>query len=159
MTTLCASHLKKRYRSRQAVQESASRWTRGEEVVGLLWTRDGAGETTCFYLIRGADPQRSRRIELNGQDLTQRPMHARARAGLSYLAQEARYSVMLRPGRTSWRSWRRGATSTAPGTGALRALLEGWACPVWAPASLALSVCPGAAATPGDHPGTGRTGG
>ena len=87
MTTLCASHLKKRYRSRQVLQDVSVAVDAGE-VVGLLGP-NGAGKTTCFYLIVGLIPSDHGRIELNGQDLTQRPMHARARAGLSYLAQEA----------------------------------------------------------------------
>ena len=58
------------------------------EVVGLLGP-NGAGKTTCFYLIVGLIPSDHGRIELNGRDLTSLPMHTRARAGLSYLAQEA----------------------------------------------------------------------
>jgi lipopolysaccharide export system ATP-binding protein len=57
------------------------------EVVGLLGP-NGAGKTTCFYLIVGLIPADRGRIELKGRDLARLPMHARARAGLSYLAQE-----------------------------------------------------------------------
>jgi lipopolysaccharide export system ATP-binding protein len=57
------------------------------EVVGLLGP-NGAGKTTCFYLIVGLIPADHGRIELKDRDITLLPMHARARAGLSYLAQE-----------------------------------------------------------------------
>ena len=86
MTTLRATHLKKRYRSRQVLRDVSVEVNAGE-VVGLLGP-NGAGKTTCFYLIVGLIPSDYGRIELNGRDLTQLPMHARARAGLSYLAQE-----------------------------------------------------------------------
>jgi lipopolysaccharide export system ATP-binding protein len=58
------------------------------EVVGLLGP-NGAGKTTCFYMIAGLIPVERGRIALDGQDLTPLPMHARARLGMSYLAQEA----------------------------------------------------------------------
>ncbi len=86
MSTLCATHLKKRYRNRQVLRDVSVEVNAGE-VVGLLGP-NGAGKTTCFYLIVGLIPSDHGRIELNGRDLTQLPMHARARAGLSYLAQE-----------------------------------------------------------------------
>jgi lipopolysaccharide export system ATP-binding protein len=57
------------------------------EVVGLLGP-NGAGKTTCFYLIVGLIPADGGSIDLDGQDITLLPMHARARRGLSYLAQE-----------------------------------------------------------------------
>ena len=87
MSTLCATNLKKRYRSRQVLADVSVEVDAGE-VVGLLGP-NGAGKTTCFYLIVGLIPSDHGRIELNGRDLTLMPMHARARAGLSYLAQEA----------------------------------------------------------------------
>lgn len=87
MSTLRATHLKKRYRNRQVLQDVSVELDAGE-VVGLLGP-NGAGKTTCFYLIVGLIPSDQGRIELNGHDITLLPMHARARAGLSYLAQEA----------------------------------------------------------------------
>jgi lipopolysaccharide export system ATP-binding protein len=87
MSTLCAAHLRKRYRSREVLRDVSVEVNAGE-VVGLLGP-NGAGKTTCFYLIVGLIPSDHGRIELNGRDLTLLPMHARARAGLSYLAQEA----------------------------------------------------------------------
>ena len=87
MKTLSAVGLKKSYRSRHVLQ-GVSVCVDAGEVVGLLGP-NGAGKTTCFYLIVGLIPADSGRIELNGRDITLMPMHARARAGLSYLAQEA----------------------------------------------------------------------
>jgi lipopolysaccharide export system ATP-binding protein len=87
VSTLRATHLKKRYRNRQVLLDVSVELDAGE-VVGLLGP-NGAGKTTCFYLIVGLIPSDHGRIELNGRDITLLPMHARARAGLSYLAQEA----------------------------------------------------------------------
>jgi len=58
------------------------------EVAGLLGP-NGAGKTTCFYMIVGLIPVDSGEIFLDSEVLTRRPMHARARLGLSYLPQEA----------------------------------------------------------------------
>lgn len=86
MSALRAQALKKSYRSRQVLQDVSLEVDTGE-VVGLLGP-NGAGKTTCFYLIVGLIPADQGRIELKGRDITLLPMHARARAGLSYLAQE-----------------------------------------------------------------------
>lgn len=86
MSALRARALKKSYRSRQVLRDVSVEVDTGE-VVGLLGP-NGAGKTTCFYLIVGLIPADQGRIELNGRDITLLPMHARARAGLSYLAQE-----------------------------------------------------------------------
>jgi lipopolysaccharide export system ATP-binding protein len=58
------------------------------EVVGLLG-RNGAGKTTCFYMIAGLVPTDGGQIELDGQSINRLPIHRRARLGLSYLPQEA----------------------------------------------------------------------
>ncbi len=87
MSTLRATNLKKRYRSREVLHDVSVEVDAGE-VVGLLGP-NGAGKTTCFYLIVGLIPADRGRIQLKGRDITLLPMHARARAGLSYLAQEA----------------------------------------------------------------------
>lgn len=86
MTALRAEQLHKRYRGRRVLQGVSLEVAAGE-VVGLLGP-NGAGKTTCFYLIVGLIPADQGRITLDGRDLTLAPMHARARAGLSYLAQE-----------------------------------------------------------------------
>jgi lipopolysaccharide export system ATP-binding protein len=61
---------------------------RAGEVVGLLG-RNGAGKTTCFYMIAGLVPTDGGRIELDGESISRLPIHKRARRGLSYLPQEA----------------------------------------------------------------------
>ena len=58
------------------------------EVVGLLGP-NGAGKTTCFYMMVGLVPLDGGAINLDERDLSQMPMHQRARLGLSYLPQEA----------------------------------------------------------------------
>lgn len=86
MSTLRTTGLKKRYRSREILHGVDVAVDAGE-VVGLLGP-NGAGKTTCFYLIVGLIPADHGHIELAGRNITSLPMHARARAGLSYLAQE-----------------------------------------------------------------------
>ncbi|MEA3278891.1 MAG: LPS export ABC transporter ATP-binding protein [Pseudomonadota bacterium] len=86
MTTLNANNLVKSYRRRRVVQ-GVSMSVEAGEVVGLLGP-NGAGKTTCFYLIVGLIPADEGTINLDGLDITLLPMHARARRGLSYLAQE-----------------------------------------------------------------------
>jgi lipopolysaccharide export system ATP-binding protein len=58
------------------------------EVVGLLGP-NGAGKTTVFYMVVGLLPATAGRVLLDGQDLTHRRMHTRARCGIGYLPQEA----------------------------------------------------------------------
>ncbi|MGJ3254339.1 MAG: LPS export ABC transporter ATP-binding protein [Elainellaceae cyanobacterium] len=58
------------------------------EVVGLLGP-NGAGKTTTFYIATGLEKPNQGRVWLNDMDITALPMHARARLGISYLAQEA----------------------------------------------------------------------
>ncbi len=86
MSVLIAEHLVKRFRNRRVVN-GVSLQVQSGEVVGLLGP-NGAGKTTCFYMIVGLIPSDEGAIRLNGEDLTLLPMHARARRGLGYLAQE-----------------------------------------------------------------------
>ncbi|MGQ0384908.1 MAG: LPS export ABC transporter ATP-binding protein [Gammaproteobacteria bacterium] len=87
MSVLTATGLEKSYRKRQVVN-SLSLSIESGEVVGLLGP-NGAGKTTAFYMIVGLVPCDGGRIELDGEDITHLPMHARARRGLGYLPQEA----------------------------------------------------------------------
>ncbi len=87
MSLLSAIGLEKSYRKRKVVS-SLSLSIESGEVVGLLGP-NGAGKTTAFYMIVGLVPADGGRIELNGEDITELPMHARARRGLGYLPQEA----------------------------------------------------------------------
>ena len=57
------------------------------EIVGLLGP-NGAGKTTCFYMIVGLVPMDSGTIRLGQMDVSDLPMHRRARLGLGYLPQE-----------------------------------------------------------------------
>ncbi len=86
MTRLAAEDLVKRYRGR-AVVNGVSLHLREGEVVGLLGP-NGAGKTTTFYMMAGLIPADQGRVLLGEHDLTDKPMHARARLGLGYLAQE-----------------------------------------------------------------------
>jgi lipopolysaccharide export system ATP-binding protein len=87
MSELRAGNLKKRYKSRTVVQDVSLSVNSGE-VVGLLGP-NGAGKTTCFYMMVGLVPLDGGNIYLDERDLTQLPIHQRARLGLSYLPQEA----------------------------------------------------------------------
>ena len=86
MTLLAADNLVKHYR-RRAVVNGVSLNVLSGEVVGLLGP-NGAGKTTCFYMIAGLVPAEGGTIRIDGHDITTLPMHARARLGLGYLAQE-----------------------------------------------------------------------
>lgn len=86
MTQLAAEDLVKSYRGRAVVNGVSMRVAAGE-VVGLLG-RNGAGKTTTFYMMAGLIPADRGRVTLGEHDLTDKPMHLRARLGLGYLAQE-----------------------------------------------------------------------
>ena len=86
MSTLSAHRLAKRYRSRLVVND-VSLTVRSGQVVGLLGP-NGAGKTTSFYMIIGLVACDAGTVHLDEDDLTDRPMHVRARAGLGYLPQE-----------------------------------------------------------------------
>ncbi len=58
------------------------------EIVGLLGP-NGAGKTTIFYMIVGLIAPDAGKIFLNGREITDQPMHMRAKRGISYLPQEA----------------------------------------------------------------------
>ncbi len=86
MSVLATSDLRKKYRQRSVVNGVSLKVDSGE-VVGLLGP-NGAGKTTSFYLIVGLIPVDKGQVVLDDQDITTLPMHARARLGLGYLAQE-----------------------------------------------------------------------
>jgi lipopolysaccharide export system ATP-binding protein len=87
MATLAAENLRKRYRARTVVTDVSVSVGSGE-VVGLLGP-NGAGKTTSFYMIVGLVAPDGGRIVINGQDVSQSPIHRRARMGIAYLPQEA----------------------------------------------------------------------
>ncbi|MDX2098101.1 MAG: LPS export ABC transporter ATP-binding protein [Leptolyngbyaceae cyanobacterium bins.59] len=57
------------------------------EVVGLLGP-NGAGKTTTFYIATGLEKPSQGTVWLNDLNITDLPMHERARLGIGYLAQE-----------------------------------------------------------------------
>lgn len=87
VSSLQGLNLQKRYRDKVAVDDVSVAVERGE-VIGLLGP-NGAGKTTSFYLLVGLLKCDAGQVILNGEDLTEAPMHQRANAGLGYLPQEA----------------------------------------------------------------------
>lgn len=85
MITLTAEKLQKSYKSRQVVKDVSI--SVRNEVVGLLGP-NGAGKTTSFYMIVGLIKPDSGTVKINDQDISQMPMHERARLGIGYLPQE-----------------------------------------------------------------------
>ncbi|MFC4995395.1 LPS export ABC transporter ATP-binding protein [Rubritalea tangerina] len=83
---LCAKDLKKVYGGR-AVVDGVSMTVGDGEIVGLLGP-NGAGKTTTFYMIAGLVPPNAGLVTFSGQDITELPMHKRARIGMGYLPQE-----------------------------------------------------------------------
>ena len=86
MSILSARRLAKRYGNRLVVDD-VSVTVRSGQIVGLLGP-NGAGKTTIFYMIIGLVACDAGTVHLDENDLTDRPIHIRARAGLGYLPQE-----------------------------------------------------------------------
>jgi lipopolysaccharide export system ATP-binding protein len=86
MATLRTQDLTKSYGGRTVVR-GVSLEVKSGEVVGLLGP-NGAGKTTTFYMTVGLTAPDSGRVVLNGEDVTDAPMYARARKGIGYLPQE-----------------------------------------------------------------------
>jgi lipopolysaccharide export system ATP-binding protein len=87
MSILSAQDISKSYKLRKVVKSLSLEIASGE-IVGLLGP-NGAGKTTAFYMIVGLIAADAGTILLDGQDLTDLPMHQRAKRGLGYLPQEA----------------------------------------------------------------------
>jgi lipopolysaccharide export system ATP-binding protein len=79
--------LQKSYGSRRVVSEVHLAVSAGE-VVGLLGP-NGAGKTTTFYMVVGLVRADAGEIHIDGRPVHHKPIHQRARMGLSYLPQEA----------------------------------------------------------------------
>ncbi len=82
-----AKGLMKAYAGRTVLRDVSFAISPGE-AVGLLGP-NGAGKTTSFYMVTGLVATDGGRIVLDGQDVTDLPMHRRARLGIGYLPQEA----------------------------------------------------------------------
>jgi lipopolysaccharide export system ATP-binding protein len=80
-------NLSKSYGQRHVVEDISLSVGQGE-IIGLLGP-NGAGKSTSFYMIVGLVKADSGEILLDDHALTNEPMHARARAGIGYLPQEA----------------------------------------------------------------------
>lgn len=78
--------ISKQFGRRKVVQQASFEVEAGQ-VVGLLGP-NGAGKTTSFYMVVGLIKPDEGEIWLNDLNITDFPMYKRARAGLSYLAQE-----------------------------------------------------------------------
>lgn len=78
--------VQKTYGKRQVVNRVSLSVAQGE-VVGLLGP-NGAGKTTSFYIATGLERPDAGRVCLDEIDITDLPMHQRARLGIGYLAQE-----------------------------------------------------------------------
>ena len=84
---LSAQNLAKNFKGRDVVKDVSIEICQSQ-IVGLLGP-NGAGKTTCFYMIVGLIQADSGRVLLDQKDMTQLPIHDRARHGLSYLPQES----------------------------------------------------------------------
>lgn len=78
--------LVKEYGGRRVVNNVDIHVKRGE-VVGLLGP-NGAGKTTTFYMVTGIIRPDKGKITFDKRNITNLPMHARARGGIGYLSQE-----------------------------------------------------------------------
>lgn len=81
-----AKDLTKYYGHRAVVNQVSFSVNRGE-VVGMLGP-NGAGKTTAFRMSIGMIRPAKGKVFFEDREVTKRPMYKRARAGMSYLAQE-----------------------------------------------------------------------
>jgi len=87
MAHFYARGLAKSYKKRQVVTSVDIDIYSGQ-VVGLLGP-NGAGKTTTFYMMTGLVPNDAGQIFIDDQEITQLPIHKRAKLGIGYLPQEA----------------------------------------------------------------------
>lgn len=85
-TSLTTQHLAKQYKKAFVVND-VSLTIKGGEIVGLLGP-NGAGKTTSFYMIVGLVNCDRGKVFIDDHDITNSPMHERARLGIGYLPQE-----------------------------------------------------------------------
>ena len=76
-----------KFYNRRAVVDHVSLRVDAGEVVGMLGP-NGAGKTTAFRMCIGMIRPAGGKVFFDGEDVTELPMYRRARAGMSYLAQE-----------------------------------------------------------------------
>ena len=87
MSILIAESLEKKYRSRKVVNNLSFNIKSGE-IIGLLGP-NGAGKTTAFYMTVGLVSCNRGKITMDDIDITNYPIHKRAKIGIGYLPQEA----------------------------------------------------------------------
>jgi lipopolysaccharide export system ATP-binding protein len=87
MTELVLSHLVKIYNGKRVV-DGVNITIQSGCVVGLLGP-NGAGKTTTFYMTVGIIRPERGRVFIDSDEITDQPMHRRARKGIGYLPQEA----------------------------------------------------------------------
>jgi len=87
MHTLKVDKLEKIIKKTQIIKGVSLEVNSGE-VVGLLGP-NGAGKTTMFYMICGLIDPSSGEIYFDNQNVTQMPLHVRAKLGIGYLPQES----------------------------------------------------------------------
>lgn len=83
---LTTEKLVKEYRHRRVVNGVSISIGAGE-IVGLLGP-NGAGKTTTFNMVVGVVKPDQGEVRFQGHDITDLPMHKRARRGVGYLTQE-----------------------------------------------------------------------
>ncbi|PLX50792.1 MAG: LPS export ABC transporter ATP-binding protein [Desulfobulbaceae bacterium] len=86
MAILKTKDIVKEYNRRRVVDGVSLRVETGS-IIGMLGP-NGAGKTTSFYAIAGFVRPTSGTVLLNGEEITDLPIHKRARLGISYLAQD-----------------------------------------------------------------------
>jgi lipopolysaccharide export system ATP-binding protein len=84
---LSAKKLEKSYRKKKVIRDVSVEIDSGE-IVGLLGP-NGAGKTTTFGMVVGLIRPDGGKIYLDDREVTQMPMHLRARSGIGYLPQES----------------------------------------------------------------------
>ncbi|OCC14549.1 Lipopolysaccharide ABC transporter, ATP-binding protein LptB [Dissulfuribacter thermophilus] len=78
--------LVKKFKERKVVDKLCVKIKPGT-VVGLLGP-NGAGKTTSFLMVAGLLRPDSGKVFLDGEDITELPIHKRAQKGITYLPQE-----------------------------------------------------------------------
>ncbi len=84
---LISSNLIRKFGSRVVV-DNVSFYVNSGEVVGLLGP-NGAGKTTSFYMTVGLLKPSSGKVQIDGNDITELPIHKRAKMGIGYLPQNS----------------------------------------------------------------------
>jgi lipopolysaccharide export system ATP-binding protein len=86
MSLVNTHKLAKEYKGRRVV-DGVSIEVKPGEIVGLLGP-NGAGKTTTFNMVVGVVRPDEGAVKFEDKDVTSKPMHQRARLGMSYLTQE-----------------------------------------------------------------------